>query len=375
MYANICFLLSALTLALPVLSSPATVPPQDSDWRLIRVGPKQAAKWMNQNDIDKLHLNKVRFMDITWTRRLPTLAADTKKRHQLLAIPDSPTQQDVVNPIIATANTDLMRKVLPPFSQFNNRYYTQDTGRQSSEWLMGQIQSMVTSSNTKGLNVTVVPFKHTWIQSSIIARIEGLNGNQETVIVGGHQDSINRFSPRTGRAPGADDDGSGAVTIMETMRVLLTSGFQPLRPIEFHWYAGEEVGLLGSQAIAQQYQQDGRLVAGMMQLDMTSYPNKERPDVGIVTDNVDDSLTSLLRSLVTTYTKLTSGDFECGYACSDHASWNQAGYASSIPFESSNMEENQFLHTPKDTLETVNYDHALNFVNLAVAFIVELAHQ
>jgi len=195
------------------------------------------------------------------------------------------------------------------------------------------------------------------------------------VIVGAHQDSINMNSPKTGRAPGADDDGSGAVTILEAFRLLLASGFQPLRPIEFHWYAGEEAGLLGSQAIAQSYQKAKRLVAGMMQLDMTAFPNKDTPDVGIVTDYVDAKLTSLLRSLVTTYTTLTSGDFECGYACSDHASWNQAGYASSIPFESSNMEENQNLHTPRDTLETVDYDHALNFAKLAVAFIVELAHQ
>jgi len=375
MYANICFLLSALTLALPVFSSPTKAAPEDSDWRLIRVSAKEPAKWMNQNEIDKLHLNKVRFMDLTWTREMSNLAEATKTRHQTLAIPDSPTQQSVVNPIIATANTDLMRKVLPPLTQYNNRYYTQDTGRQSSEWLLGQVQNLIKSSNKHGLNVTVVPFKHKWVQNSIIARIEGLKGNQETVIVGGHQDSINIASPRTGRAPGADDDGSGVVTIMEAMRVLLESGFQPLRPVEFHWYAGEEAGLLGSQAIAQQYQQSKRLVAGMMQLDMTSFPNPDTPDVGIVTDNVDDNLTSLLRSLVTTYTSLTSGDFECGYACSDHASWNEAGYPSSIPFESSNMEENQNLHTPKDTLETVNYDHALNFVKLAVAFVVELAHK
>jgi len=163
---------------------------------------------------------------------------------------------------------------------------------------------------------------------------------------------------------------------LESLRLLLVSGYQPLRPVEFHWYAGEEAGLLGSQAIAQQYQNDNRLVAGMLQLDMTSFPNPDKPDIGIVTDNVDDGLTSLLRTMVTTYTPLTSGDFECGYACSDHASWNQAGYASVIPFESSNMEQNfGNMHTPNDDINTVNFDHALNFVNLVVAFVVELSHQ
>jgi len=182
-------------------------------------------------------------------------------------------------------------------------------------------------------------------------------------------------NPRSGRAPGADDDGSGAVAILEALRLLLIGGYQPLRPVEFQWYAGEEAGLLGSQAIAQSYQKSKRIVAGMMQLDMVSYPNKDRPDVGIVTDYTDTNLNALVRNLVTTYTSLTTGDFECGYACSDHASWNKAGYPSTIPFESSNMEENQNLHTPTDDLNTVDYDHAVNFVKLVVAFIVEMSHQ
>lgn len=38
---------------------------------------------------------------------------------------------------------------------------------------------------------------------------------------------------------GADDDGSGTVTILESYRALLASGFKPHRPVEFHWYSAE----------------------------------------------------------------------------------------------------------------------------------------
>lgn len=38
---------------------------------------------------------------------------------------------------------------------------------------------------------------------------------------------------------GADDDGSGTVTILESYRALLASGFAPGRPVEFHWYSAE----------------------------------------------------------------------------------------------------------------------------------------
>ena len=40
---------------------------------------------------------------------------------------------------------------------------------------------------------------------------------------------------------------------MEIFRALVTSTFKPTTPIEFHFYSGEEAGLIGSQAIALHY--------------------------------------------------------------------------------------------------------------------------
>lgn len=77
-------------------------------------------------------------------------------------------------------------------------------------------------------------FKHTWVQSSIIARIPGKTAGPVTIL-GAHMDSINLSSPTSGRAPGADDDGSGSVNLLEAFRALLASGFQPTTPVEFQW--------------------------------------------------------------------------------------------------------------------------------------------
>lgn len=38
---------------------------------------------------------------------------------------------------------------------------------------------------------------------------------------------------------GADDDGSGSVTILESYRALISSNFRPERSVEFHWYSAE----------------------------------------------------------------------------------------------------------------------------------------
>lgn len=87
------------------------------------------------------------------------------------------------------------------------------------------------------------------------------------VIVGAHQDSTNLlpFLP----APGADDDGSGTTTSLEALTILLKSGFRPTHSsVEFHWYSAEEGGMLGSQAVASQYQKEDKSVRAMLQMDM-----------------------------------------------------------------------------------------------------------
>ncbi|KAI9100548.1 hypothetical protein DFS34DRAFT_677671, partial [Phlyctochytrium arcticum] len=64
---------------------------------------------------------------------------------------------------------------------------------------------------------------------------------------------------------------------------------------------------------------------------------------------------------------------ECGYGCSDHASWNRAGYKAIMPAEGDFKDVTPFIHTAQDTFETLNFDHIRDFIQLGVAFTVELA--
>lgn len=284
------------------------------------------------------------------------------------------TQQAVVGPILALTNTDLMKSSLPTLTQFNNRYYRSSTGAQAGEWLFGKVKDVVAANNASKLSVMVTQFKHDWGQHSIIARIEGMNNNNETIILGAHMDSINSNIPMNGRAPGADDAGSSVVALLEVMRVLLKAGYKPLRPIEFHWYSGTEAGLLGSRAIASAYKKNGRVVVGMLNFPSVMVPNKKAPDVGLLTDYTNATLNTFMRQLATTYTALPMHDFTCGYGCTDQASWNEFGYHAVATHESSIYGGNPFIHTEKDDLTTIDYDHALHFVKLGVAFAVELGH-
>jgi hypothetical protein len=63
------------------------------------------------------------------------------------------------------------------------------------------------------------------------------------------QDSLHRaHAPRRDSIyNGADDDGSGTVTVMEIAQALASAPRKPRRSILFVWHTGEELGLYGSQ--------------------------------------------------------------------------------------------------------------------------------
>uniref|UniRef100_UPI0038F6AA2B M28 family peptidase n=1 Tax=Streptomyces caniscabiei TaxID=2746961 RepID=UPI0038F6AA2B len=91
-------------------------------------------------------------------------------------------------------------------------------------------------------------------------------------------------------------------------------------------YAAEEVGLRGSQDVANQFKQAGKEVRGVLQLDMTNYQGSTE-DIVFITDYTDSQLTQYLPQLLDEYLPTLNYGFDtCGYACSDHASWHQVGY-------------------------------------------------
>lgn len=71
------------------------------------------------------------------------------------------------------------------------------------------------------------------------------------------------------RAPGADDDGSGSVTILQVLRSIVENKYIPPSniAIEFQWFAAEEGGLLGSQDVASAYAKAGKKIKGVLHMD------------------------------------------------------------------------------------------------------------
>jgi len=336
--------------------------------RLVQMQDQAPPIWITELEKIQAKARGIKFFDITDTRDLGTVP-----RLKVKASFPSPNATEKVKPILKTLSTKGPEENLREFSSFRTRYYRSDTGRQSQLWLKKRIAEITSEWGSKSLQnlISISEFEHSWGQNSIIVRING--SSEEVVVIGAHQDSTNLwpFLP----APGADDDGSGSVTILEAYRGLLATDFHPERTIEFHWYSAEEGGLLGSQAVAQAY--EGRVnVIAMSQFDMTAWVKRgTREEVGLIMDFVDLPLTEFNKQLVDLYLDIPWVETQCGYACSDHASWRKAGYPSSFTIESTFANSNQNIHSANDRIDIsdeFSFSHMLEFSKLAVAFAVEL---
>lgn len=280
--------------------------------------------------------------------------------------------QAVVPNVLSLMQASNITTTLNDLSSFINRYYTTSGGSDSSNWLRTKWAGMAAGRS----DITVTQFAHTgYNQKSVILTINGTDNASEVVVIGGHLDSIsNSGSGETMKAPGSDDDASGIASMTEALRAMIATGYKPRRTIKFMAYAAEEVGLRGSAAIAQNFKANNVNVVGVMQLDMTNYKGSPS-DIYIYTDFTDSLQNDFLARLVTAYQPgITVGYSRCGYACSDHASWHNQGFAASFPFETLDGDDNPFIHTANDTYANSGNQaaHALKFARLAAAYAVEL---
>jgi hypothetical protein len=103
--------------------------------------------------------------------------------------------------------------------------------------------------------------------NNVVAEIPGRDLPNEVVIVGGHLDS---WHPATG----AQDNGTGASTVVEVARAVKASGHPPRRTMRFILFGGEEQGLLGSTAYVRAHKADMASIDCVLISDTGAQPAK-----------------------------------------------------------------------------------------------------
>ena len=288
-------------------------------------------------------------------------------------VPYSLTNESVVQALQNEIAEPRIRAMIKHLTGFSNRYYQSNHGVNAAHWLRNRWQSKV--ANRKDISVELIEHEH-WAQPSVMMTITGRSQPDEYVILGAHLDSILVAGiTENESAPGADDDASGIATLSEVIETLVDTGFRPNKSVLLIGYAAEEVGLRGSNEIAAAFREQNKNVVGVLQLDMTNYQGSA-DDIYLIDDYTNARQNDFIEKLIKHYQpELTVARSQCGYACSDHASWTRYGYIASFPFESAFDDANPFIHSPQDTLDKSGGHafHALKFAKLAVAYVAELA--
>ncbi len=274
-----------------------------------------------------------------------------------------------VTALMAPLQESTLRQTIQSLVDFGTRHHESETGLQASHWIRDRWQGYIQGR----ADVTAQLIEHEATpQPSISLTITGSKYPDELVILGGHMDSINRSAPA---APGADDNASGVAVLDEVARAALSLGYRPERTVIFYAYAAEEVGLVGSDEIAQDAEDQALNVVGVLQLDMTNFNPNPNPYLAIITDYTDPTLNQFARQLIDKYVGMPRKDTECGYACSDHGSWQRRGFPVHYVHEATTDESNEDIHTARDTLALSggSAQHSLHFARYTAAFMAETA--
>jgi bacterial leucyl aminopeptidase len=272
-----------------------------------------------------------------------------------------------VEQLLKQINPQAMWSSLTALTNFKDRYAGSANGTKAANWLKTQIETSAKNNHREDVKVYFINTPR-YQQPSLIAKVG--SGTGPGIVIGAHMDTLDSYFSNK---PGADDDGSGSVTVLETLRTVLASGMQFKKPIYFIWYAAEEEGLVGSEKVVSVFKDENIPVDAVLHFDMTGYAYKNEPAMWLMDDYVNTDLVSFLEKLITTYVKQPVKHSRCGYACSDHASWTQEGYKAAIPAEAAYEHTNPHMHSSNDVQDHLSLSHMTDYLKLAAAFAVEMA--
>jgi len=114
-----------------------------------------------------------------------------------------------------------------------------EASKMAQEFLIGKFKAM-------GLKTCLQTFTDRGHKlANVVAIIPG-SSTAETLTVGAHYDS----RPFNGKAPGAEDNGSGVAALLAMAKAFTSANLKPKRSMYLVGFAAEEPGLLGSKEFA-----------------------------------------------------------------------------------------------------------------------------
>jgi hypothetical protein len=270
--------------------------------------------------------------------------------------------------------------------------YANELSGQTSALINGQPYTITTRNSLSGTPVTqavnymverlqrlgLTVSTHTWNASrppNVIAEKPGLSMGAGIYILCAHLDDM----PSGGAAPGADDNGSGSIAVLQAAEILAPYHFDAT--LRFVLFTGEEQGLYGSAAYAQLVQSQD--VRGVLNMDMIAWDSTGGPNMDLhANSSVAGSmaLAQVFADVVSAYgINLTPAIYSNGSSASDHASFWNVGIPAFLVIENYRSDPpvaadfNAYYHTSNDRTTYYNQTFLTNMTKASLGTFAHMA--
>ena len=218
------------------------------------------------------------------------------------------------------------------------------------------------------LKLNITKTTETLESSNVIGLIPGTDKKDEYVFVTGHYDHLGKVGDVIWY--GADDDGSGTVSVMqmaEAFAAAAKKGNKPRRTVIFMTVSGEEKGLLGSQYYSEHPTVDLAKTSADLNIDMVGRVDTERKTADTLNyvyvighDKLSSDLPVINEGMNKKYTNITldykfddPNDQQRIYYRSDHYNFARKGVPILFFYDGMLLAD---YHKPTDTVDKINFE-------------------
>jgi len=270
-----------------------------------------------------------------------------------------PFVQELVNKVNRTSLENDLTKLV----SFGTRHSTSTRFAEAAAWAQQQLKTMGFQTRQQTVSVNGVNSRN------IIADKPGQNGSAATrkvVIVCAHLDSINLQDGPSGKAPGADDNGSGSAGLLEMARAF--QAHRAMEDLRFILFGGEEEGLFGSKRYVSTLSATERhKIRAVVNMDMIGCMNSDTRSVLLEGSPLSQAVIDGLSEAGATYTQLSIETSLHPFA-SDHVPFINAQIPAVLTIEGADN-TNENIHSARDTIDHIDYETALEILRMNVAFV------
>jgi hypothetical protein len=239
-----------------------------------------------------------------------------------------------------------------------SRYYGSTSNSKAAQFILEKFQSYGLSARYMTNSATDV---------NVIAVKPGTKYPNQYFIICSHYDDM----PSGTIAPGADDNASGTVGVLEAARVL--SNYNLDYTIVFATFDEEERGLYGSKAYSDSAYLHGDSIVGVINLDMIAYDGNNDGKSYMITNTNSSSLADDFISTSKIYVPVLNPlKIFDNTANSDHASFWTHNYKAILSIEDED-DFTPYYHKVTDKFNTLNLPFFSNMTKAAIATLTSLA--